>query len=217
MSKEVDMAGEIFGRLKVIEKVGRKTYGGRNVPVWKCKCECGNTVLVCRQELQDKKSCGCLRLDLLRKRSTKHGECVGKRSQLYRVYHNMLSRCNNRGSTEYQNYGGRGISVCEEWANNPKSFFEWAKANGYDGSLTLDRVDVDGDYSPDNCRFTTLKVQANNTNRNHRLTYNGETLTMSEWSEKYRISYSTLKSRINTLGWDVDKALTYPIRLKKTL
>ena len=215
MSKEVDMTGKVFGRLKVIEKAGRKIYGGRDMPAWRCKCECGNEVFVCRQELRDKKSCGCLKIDVLRERSTKHGECIGKQSRLYKVYQNMLRRCSDPNSTEYQNYGGRGISVCDEWANNPESFFEWSKSNGYNETLTLDRIDVDKNYSPNNCRFVTMKVQANNTTRNHRITYNGETLTMSEWADKTGIPYSTLRSRINCLGWDIEKALTHPVHFKK--
>lgn len=204
----------MIGRLTVIERAGRKMYSGRDMPAWHCKCECGNDVLVCRQELRDKKSCGCLKLDVLRARSTKHGECVGRHSRLYRIYRNMLSRCSNPKSAEYKNYGGRGVSVCDEWVNNPESFFAWAKSSGYSDDLTLDRIDVSKDYSPDNCRFVDMTAQANNTTRNHRITYNGETLTMSEWARKSGIPYSTLRSRVNLLGWDVGRALTQPIRCK---
>ena len=211
MSKEVDITGERFGRLLILGKTDQRR-GAHNASVWKAICDCGNVVFTTKTNLRDTKSCGCLKHETTVAHNMKHGECENGHSRLYKIYHNIRSRCYNASSTEYENYGGRGIKMCELWKDNPAGFFEWARSHGYSDDLTIDRIDVDGDYAPDNCRFVNIKTQANNTTRNHYITYNGETRSLSEWSDATGIPYYTLRSRINILGWDPERAFTQPVR-----
>lgn len=132
-----------------------------------------------------------------------------KGTRLYRIYNNMKSRCYNPNSTCYQYYGGRGINICKEWLKDFSTFKEWALNNGYTDDLTLDRIDVDGDYTPNNCRWTTYKVQANNMRSNNLITIYGFTKTLTEWSEFYEINVKTVRDRLKR-GWDIIEALQVP-------
>ena len=123
----------------------------------------------------------------------------------------MKSRCDNPNNSRYKNYGGRGITVCNEWKDNFIKFYEWAKANGYNQSLTLDRVDVNGDYEPTNCKWSTPKEQANNRTNNHLVPFNGEILTISQWAAKLNINRDVLYHRIITRKWSIERALTTPV------
>ena len=136
-----------------------------------------------------------------------HG--IGK-CRIYRIYTNMKQRCNNPNNHKYKRYGGRGIAICPEW-NNPhglKAFYDWAMANGYSDNLTLDRIDVNGNYEPSNCRWTTNKIQSNNRTNNDIITYNGETHTLSEWGNILGINRGTLWSRLYCLNYPIEKAFT---------
>lgn len=137
-------------------------------------------------------------------------------SRLNKIYNGMKDRCLNPCSPSYKNYGGRGISICQEW-NNFHNFAEWAKNNGYQDDLTLDRIDVNGNYEPSNCRWITLKEQQNNRTNNHLITYDGETKTLQQWGEKLGIKWTTLYKRLQS-GWSVERALKTPPRkyTKKT-
>jgi len=119
----------------------------------------------------------------------------------------MKSRCNNKNNPVYMLYGGRGISVCDEW-NEFKAFKEWAMNNGYSDQLTIDRINVNGNYEPDNCRWATQKEQCRNKRDNHYLTFQGETKTLIEWSELVGIRQETIRHRINDYGYTVEEALT---------
>lgn len=162
-----DWTGMVFGRLTVIER--SEDYvspSGRHLVKWRCVCECGNKVEVTACQLSSGKtqSCGCLRNDALIQRVTTHG---GSHDRLYRVYHNMINRCYNKNSDDYKYYGGRGIIICDEWLNDYPAFKDWAYNNGYDdkatiGECTIDRIDVDKNYSPDNCRWVDMKIQSQN-------------------------------------------------------
>lgn len=216
MTKEIDITGKRHGRLLVVERAGTRIVRGQNVRTWRCLCDCGNEVFVTKEQLVDKKSCGCLRKDMYStpemNPNFRHGECTDSHSRLYGIYCNMLKRCLSQKDAQYKNYGGRGITVCDDWLHDPASFLSWARCNGYRDDLTLDRIDVNSGYSPDNCRFVDRKTQGNNTTRNHHITYNGKTLTMSEWADETGIPYYTLRSRINILHWPAEKALTQPVR-----
>lgn len=131
-------------------------------------------------------------------------------TRLGRIYHNMKTRCYNSNYDKYQYYGGKGITVCDEWLQSYDAFEKWAFNNGYDDILTLDRIDPDGNYCPDNCRWVTRKEQANNRTSNRLLTYNGQTKTVQEWSEKTGICHRTLCGRLNA-GWSVKDALVTPV------
>lgn len=198
MGKLKDLTGQKFGRLIVIKRVG--TTKGRNA-IWLCKCECGNKVEVFGGNLTSNstKSCGCLRQEQLKT----HGLSY---SNLYPIWIAMKDRCFNCNNKEYHCYGGRGITVCDEWKNNFKSFYNWANKNGYKDGLTIDRINNNKGYSSDNCKWSTMKEQANNKSTNNYITYNGETHTLTEWAEKLGIKERVLSNRINRLKWTIEKA-----------
>lgn len=129
--------------------------------------------------------------------------------KLYRTWYDMKRRCTDPRRADYERYGGNGIKVCEEWMNF-QNFLDWSKENGYAPSLTIDRIDREGNYEPTNCRWADIYTQANNRKNNHWIEYCGETHTMKEWSDKLNISYYALRDRLNR-GWDVEKALTTPV------
>lgn len=131
-------------------------------------------------------------------------------TRLYGIWVNMRNRCNLKNDASYKHYGGRGIKVCEEWQNKFEPFMEWALSHGYDDFLTIDRIDVNGNYEPSNCRWITRKEQNNNMTSNVRLTYNGVTHNLTEWSQITGIKYPTLQGRIRR-GWKVEDVLFRPI------
>ena len=136
----------------------------------------------------------------------KHGMAE---SRLYRIWLGMRTRCYNPKQCHYEDYGGRGIAVCDEWKNDSKSFIDWALANGYTDSLTLDRIDVNGNYCPENCRWITMKEQHNNRRDTITVTYNGRTQTLSQWAEETGIYYHKLLMRYKR-GWEAERLLTKP-------
>lgn len=149
------MIGKKFGKLTVLEETGeRDKY---KYKIYKCQCDCGNIIYVNSNKLKsgNTKSCGCLKI----KKLTKRGKCY---TRLYGIYNNMKARCHNKKHRDYQDYGGRGIAVCSEWLNDFMNFYNWAMENNYQDGLTIDRIDVNGTYEPDNCRWTTQKEQQTN-------------------------------------------------------
>ena len=118
----------------------------------------------------------------------------------------MKQRCYNPNSTSYHNYGGRGITICDAWLNDPSSFFKWSLENGYSDDLTIDRKDNNKGYSPENCQWTTEIEQHNNTRRNRYVEYKGEIHTLAEWCRILGLNYSTVKTRLNVLNWSIEEA-----------
>ena len=203
-----DLTGLRFGRLTVIER-GENSLD--NKPRWKCRCDCGNECLIYGSSLTsaNTKSCGCLRREIGYEKNYTHGE---SKSRLYSVWNMMKQRCNDPNHKHYKNYGGRGISVCQEWEESYEKFRDWAIENGYDpkanrGETTIDRMDNNGNYCPENCRIADWKTQTRNTRRNHYLTYNGKTQTFGEWENETGIYRMTIRNRIKS-GWSVEEALT---------
>ena len=138
-----------------------------------------------------------------------------RNTRIYEIWKDMKKRCFNPNCAAYHLYGGRGIIVCEKWKDNVKDFYDWAMQNGYTDKLTLDRIDVNGNYEPSNCRWVTKKEQANNTRRNHQISYNGKTQTLQQWADELGISRVSLRHRICDYHWSIEKALTTPIRQHK--
>lgn len=194
MSELIDLTGQRFGRLTVTSRAD--TNGG---VFWNCVCDCGGKKIVRSDHLKRgfARSCGCLQketMDYYRHRFlTKNGK-LSKEDRIYKIWCGMKKRCTNTMATKWNRYGGRGISICKEW----EDFFvfkEWALSNGYADNLSIDRIDNDGNYSPENCRWATAKEQSNNTSRNHVVTINGEPHTLSEWSAITGINAGTLWKR----------------------
>lgn len=191
-----DLTGKRFGMLLVIGK--DKTRDKTGCIRYICRCDCGNEVSVRSSSLNDGNTsvCGCRLYDTGEKQRTyKHG-MSGDR--LYSIWLDMRDRCNNSKVDSYKHYGGRGIKVCDEWnaSDGFIPFRDWALSNNYDDKLTIDRIDNNKGYFPDNCRWVTIKEQALNTRRNHRITFNGKTLTISEWAEEFGFNMDSLAGYI---------------------
>jgi len=209
MSKFRDLKGQVFGRLLVLESDGRDKW--KRV-MWKCKCECGTIKTISSRHLiqGNTRSCGCLRSELVREQETTHG-LSEKYARLINVWYAMVSRCHNPDDSNYKNYGGRGIEVCEEWRYDYLPFHNWALQNGYDinairGECTIDRIDNDGNYEPSNCRWVSNTIQANNKSNNSYYTVNGITNTLAHWCREYNLPYSRVMGRLG-LGWTIEEAL----------
>ena len=205
MSKLVDLTGRKIDRLTVIKRDGSQNKKA----TWLCKCDCGREIRVLGVSLTsgNTKSCGCLRQETVKnvgQSNKKHG-MYGTR--IYTIWADMKKRCLDKRDRAYKHYGARGISIYKEWYVF-ENFYEWAKSSGYEDNLTLDRKDVNGDYTPNNCKWSTWKEQQNNRRSSHMITFNGETKTISQWSNITGIPYNTLIARINILHWDIEKALT---------
>lgn len=178
--------GDKFGRWEVIGEKQRSLKSSHYEWLCKCSCEKQTIAYVDEQNLKRglSKSCGCLTAESLSKRRFKHGE---NKSRLFIIWCSMRDRCYNVNNKRYDCYGGRGITICDEW-NEYIPFRDWAINNGYDDTLTIDRIDVNGNYEPSNCRWATIIEQANNKRSNVLIEYNGETHTAAEWGKMLNIS-----------------------------
>ena len=174
MRKKIDLTGTRYGKLTVIEEADKYiSPSGHKYTRWKCQCDCGNIIYATSNNLRrgHYKSCGCFRKTYGEKakdiNTTHGGTANGEHERLYKVWANMKARCYNPNNLRYKDWGGRGIEVCDAWKDDYKSFRQWALENGYDetaerGCCTLDRIDNDGNYCPNNCRWSTAKEQAQN-------------------------------------------------------
>ena len=204
--RKIDLTGRRFGRLVVIEEAGRDKF---KRTMWKCRCDCGKEKIVPYAQLArgETRSCGCLARDVLVERSTVHGDSTRENpSRLYRIYSNIHTRCYTKTDPHYERWGGRGIKMCNEWKDDYLAFKEWALSSGYKDDLTIERIDNDGDYCPENCKWITHKEQARNKRNNHFLTYKGERKCLGEWCEIYNIPRSTLWNRVAN-GWTPEECL----------
>lgn len=201
----IDLTGQRFGRLTVIEKVPNH---GKHV-AWKCLCDCGRFIETTTSNLRGKhhtQSCGCLQRERTGNATRVHGMT---KTRLHRVWCAMRNRCERTNNDNYAYYGGRGIKVCDEWKKF-QPFMEWALSSGYADNLTLDRIDSDKDYYPENCRWATMHEQNSNKRNNHYLEFQGQIKTISDWSDITGIPRYTLLRRVNELGWNAEKALSTP-------
>lgn len=188
MANLKDLSGERFGRLVVLERASDRVFSsGRKAVQWKCVCDCGNEKIVASTHLTsgDVTSCGCYYRESRQNcgRDEIHG-LAG--SRIYHLYENMKYRCNNPKAAGWESYGGRGIQVCDDW-NRPdgfESFYKWALENGYSDDLSIDRIDVNGDYAPENCRWADKETQRNNQRNSVLITYQGKTQSAGQWSKE---------------------------------
>jgi len=206
MGKFVDLTGQKFSRLTVIKRVANSDAKQTR---WLCKCQCGNMKVVQGAHLKDKhtRSCGCMISDSTIARNIKniiHGHSANhQRSKTYRTWDGMKDRCMNPYHKQYKDYGGRGIQVCKRWLKFENFLQDMGeKPEG----LTLDRIDNDGDYCPENCQWSTWLEQQRNRNNNRLITINGVTKCLSEWCEFYHMDYYKIYQRIQR-GWSIERAL----------
>lgn len=203
-----NLVGMKFGMLSVISRAEDNIGNdGKNVIMWNCVCECGNKTIVDGRSLKKghTKSCGCLQGE----HHNDSSHILGK-TRLYRIWTNMKQRCYNPNNSNFKNYGAKGVTICEEWKNSYTKFKEWATNNGYNDTLTVDRINVNDNYYPENCRWISLREQENNKSVNHFITFNGETLTLAEWNRKLGFKRGVLEYRLKK-GWDIEKAITTPL------
>ncbi len=205
MSKRLNLEGKHFGRLTV----GRFAYVKNGKAYWRCICDCGNETVVQAKELNNghTKSCGCLQKDIARQHQTKHGY---SKTRLYRIWNQMKERCLNPNDSSYQWYGKKGITVCDEWKNNFARFRNWAIQNGYTDDLTIDRIDVYGNYEPSNCRWITMKEQIRNKRTNILVEFNGREMCLADAARLSGISKATLHGRYHR--GDSGERLFRPVR-----
>lgn len=196
MGKKVDATGQQYGRLTAISPTQKRTKGGG--VVWLFACSCGKQKEAPLNSARSGliKSCGCL--------SKPHGM---KRTRIYNIWVDMRQRCTNPKYTEFHLYGGRGITVCREW-DDFLTFYKWAKESGYSDTLSIDRIDVNGNYCPGNCRWATPKEQALNTRRTVKVSIGDETKLLGEWCKIYNIAPCTVYRRMRQYGWGLEKAIT---------
>lgn len=200
------LEGQRFGFLTVVKENGRNKDGD---VLWLCKCDCGNEHTVKSVNLIHGyvKSCGCKRGEMISQKTTKHGL---HKSKLYHIWRGMKNRCYNPKHEHYYLYGERGITICEEWDKDFMQFYEWATTHGFREDLTIDRIDNNKGYSPENCRWATPKEQQRNRRVTVFLNYKGERKPLAEWAEIKGINRKALEHRIR-VGWPTEKALETPV------
>lgn len=208
MNSKYDLTGKKFERLTVIKRVENSKSGQTR---WLCKCDCGNETIVWGNHLRSghTRSCGCINKEICAKipHKAKHGF---HGTRLYRIWTGMKNRTSPNQKASFKNYSGRGITLCDEWKEF-MPFYNWAMNNGYKDTLSIDRIDVNGNYEPSNCRWATFETQQNNKRTNRYISYNGETHTMSEWNKIKKFPYRLLNNRLK-YGWSIERALTTPVR-----
>lgn len=212
LKKGVDLTGNRYGKLTVIRESEPKVRKDRKSVkrVWECKCDCGKTTFVIHELLVGghTKSCGCMSY-----RKPKDPNAITiKHKRLYKIWCGMRDRCNNPKDQHHTGYYDRGIRVCDEWNKSFTPFLEWALNNGYKDTLTIDRIDVNGNYEPSNCRWATNKEQQYNKQNTVRYNVFGEYLTAPEISMKYNVNLSTFKARVSRYGYSPEAAITTPCR-----
>ena len=206
MGKFIDLTGQRFGRLTVVNRAetrNKRTY-------WDCVCDCGNTKVINSYKLLsgNTQSCRCLDTEMTIARTTKHG--MSHSSPEYYIWKTMRQRCNNPNNGAYKEYGGRGVKVCKRW----DKFESFYKDMGQRPSSKhqIERLDNDGDYEPSNCVWATQLAQANNKRNTLYITFRGVTKPISDWAREVGIQKTTIRARIFNYKWDVERALTKGVK-----
>lgn len=189
----LDLTGRKFCRLTPIKLSQEKSDGHH--AFWECQCDCGNTIIVRKDSLLSghTKSCGCLQNERF---MDDYEETQGmKNTKLYKCWSGIKQRCLNPNDSNYQNYGGRGITICDEWRNNFTAFYKWAISHGYADDLSIDRIDVNGNYEPSNCRWADKETQDYNKRETQKVLIDGKWKTLLEISREYGIPLTTVRNR----------------------
>lgn len=198
--------GKRYGKVIIIENLGKIKPDVSNHRYYKIKCDCGREEIIRDSLLRTGKKTECYNCSIKKRPQYKHGKT---NTRLFKIWQGMKQRCNCETCDAFKWYGGRGITICEEWKDF-ENFYQWAMNNGYKAELSLDRIDVNGNYEPINCRWATDKQQMNNMRTNRLITYNGETHTLSQWAEKIGVEDYILDNRLNKYNWTIEKTLTTP-------
>lgn len=203
---DINFVGKTFGWLTVISFSEMRNHRS----FWLCRCKCGNTIIKRSDGLHDNSSCIKCKAEKQRIRMTTHNETKNK---LYGEWRQMRARCNNPNNAGYLNYGGRGINVSSEWNHSYECFRDYVtKLDNYGKKgYTLDRIDVNGNYEPNNVRWVDNETQANNRRDNYLITFKGKTMSLKQWSRELGVNYTTLQSR-KSLGWSDVKILETPVK-----
>lgn len=213
--KQIDLTGQRFGRLTVLECNGRSKDGQK---IYRCQCDCGNVKEIRSGNLRSghSLSCGCVAAEKIKQRNTDNAIHGGCGTRLYGIWIDMRQRCTYEKAINWHLYGGRGIRVCDEWDIDFSAFREWAMSHGYADGLQLDRIDNDGNYEPDNCKWSTRSEQGNNRRPCIYITIDGETKTLTEWCNITGVNRHAAYCRINR-GWEPEKAVTEKTKPKYKL
>lgn len=205
--KAKDMTGQTFGKLTVLEYAGVRNTNAH----WLCRCECGRQTIVIGLHLRQgrSRSCGNASCKAPKQRIGKGSNCNLSRSTEYVIWNGIIHRCTNPNYGSYRNYGARGIKVCERWLDFQNFLADMGERPA---GMSIDRIDNDGDYCPENCRWATQKEQARNTRSIRLLEFRGRKQPVSAWCEELGLPSSTLKNRLDTLGWSVERSLATPCR-----
>lgn len=206
----IDISGKKFARVTAISRSANRI----GISHWKCVCDCGNEFIVSGKSLKsgNTKSCGCLKKEKLIENGKlkKHGLSG---SETYHTWRAMKARCYNKKTESFKNYGGRGITVCDEWRNSFQCFYD--DMGRVPKGKSIDRIDNNGNYNPSNCKYSTCKEQLNNTRANKIIAFNGESKNVTQWAECLGVSRMLIFNRLYA-GWSIEKALTEPIRVEKS-
>lgn len=205
-----DLSGRRFGKLVVLYRTNEQDKGRHYI--WYCKCDCGKNTRATSINLKsgNTKSCGCTHSICNNSGITQH---IGySKTRIYRIWRDIKYRTTHNCEWVNHNYSEKGIKMCAEWESNSLAFYEWAIKAGYSDGLSIDRIDNNGDYTPENCRWVDQKTQCRNKSTNRLITYNGETRPFCEWAEVLGINYATLYRRIFRLGWDIERAFTTQVK-----
>lgn len=182
-----NLEGQKFGRLKVIKRILPNDKW--NDTRWLCECECGNKKIITKHSLnKGTKSCGCIRIEKISTHGLYH-------TRIHKEWEGIKARCKNSNDTAYQYYGGRGIKICDAWDNDFMNFYNWSMSNGYEDELTIDRINSDGNYEPNNCRWVNMTIQQRNRRDSVYTEINGITKHLLEWADEYGIKRQTLITR----------------------
>lgn len=230
MGQKIDTNREInkkYERLTVIEFIKQepKMIKGKQNGweyYYKCKCDCGNEVIKTLTNLRRKHamSCGCLKSEvshnnILKFAKTQNGETTGEYRRLYRIYRGMNKRCYDNLTDAYKYYGELGVEICDEWRSDYINFKTWAIQNGYKDNLTIDRINVNGNYEPSNCRWVDMKTQANNKKNNRIVEYKGESKTLAQWCEELKLNYDRTLTRLTVCHMTPEQAFELPKQILK--